>query len=144
MNYDIKTYSFADVTFVLRHPSVGQFTFTGKGTGSVSFNNSNDATVHDVAADGAVMISKILVENGLVAINLQQVSEGHLWLLKLLKYLKEAPTSEWARASAILNVPATGEIVNFIGVSPQKRADATFQAQGQQVTWNMMAARISG
>lgn len=140
----IKTYSFADVSFVMTHPSVGTFTFTGEGTGSITFNMANDATTHDAAADGSIMISKILAENGAFVLNIQQTSEGHKWLKKWNAYIKSAPTNQWAQASAILKNPALGENISFVGISPQKRADGNFQAQGQQVAWNLMAARITG
>ena len=76
----ITTYSFADVSFVMSHPAVGSFTFTGEGVGSISFNMANDSTVHDAAADGSIMISKILAENGAFVLNIQQTSEGHKFL----------------------------------------------------------------
>lgn len=136
-------YSFKDVSLVLSHPSVGKFTLTGEGLGSVSVSEANDLTQHDVAADGSVMVSKIDTENGTMAIAIQQTSAAHTWLNKWVKYLKIAPTSEWAQTSGILKNPATGETINLSGISPQKRADAGFQQTGQQVTWNLMAAKIS-
>ena len=140
----ITTYSFADVSFVMSHPAVGSFTFTGEGVGSISFNMANDATTHDAAADGSIMISKILAENGAFVLNLHQTSEGHKWLKKWNAYIKSAPTNQWAQANGILKNPALGEQINFTAISPQKRADGNFQAHGQLVAWNLMAARITG
>ena len=140
----VTTYSFADVSFVFSHPKVGKFTFTGEGVGSISISRANDMTQHDVAADGSTMISKIVTENGTIAIALQQTSAGHKFLKKWLAYVTSAPTNEWAQASATLKHPAFGEIINMSGISPQKRADASFQSAGQQVTWNLMAAKIVG
>ena len=136
-------YSFADVSLVLSHPAVGKCTFTGQGLGSVGITYNTDNTAHDVAADGSVMISKIIAENGAMAINVQQTSEAHLWLKKYYNYIKVAPTSEWARATAVLRVPATNETFNMSAVSPQKRPDVGFQQTGQQVTWNMLCGRIT-
>lgn len=138
------TYSFADVTFVMSHPKVGKFTFTGEGLGSISIARSNDLTQHDIAADGSVMISKVVTKNGTIALALQQTSAAHAWLKKLHNYLLVAPTSEWAQASAVLKNPAIGETITMSGISPQKRADASYQQAGQQVTWNFMAATING
>lgn len=137
-------YSFADVSLVLSHPNVGKYTFTGKGVGSVTVSRSNDMTQHDVAADGSVMISKIITENGTMAIAIQQTSAGHKFLKKWYDYLKVAPTSEFAKSSAILKNPSAGETISMSGVTPQKRADSAFQQAGQQVTWNLMAAKITG
>lgn len=137
-------YSFADVSFVISHPKVGKFTITGEGVGSVSISRANDMTQHDVAADGSVMVSKIFTENGTVAIAIQQTSAAHKWLKKWHDYLKVAPTSEFAKSTAILKNPAVGETISMSGVTPQKRADSAFQQAGQQVTWNLMAAKITG
>lgn len=135
-------YSFADVSFTISHPKVGKFTATGEGIGSISIAMSNDATQHDVAADGSVMVSKITTENGTIALAVQQTSAFHKWMQKWNSYLKVAPTSEWAQTSAVLKDPALGETISISGISPQKRADAAYQQAGQQVTWNLMAAKI--
>jgi len=137
-------YSFADVSLVISHPKVGKFTITGEGVGSVSISRANDMTQHDVAADGSVMVSKIFTENGTVAIAIQQTSAAHKWLKKWHDYLKVAPTSEFAKSTAILKNPAVGETISMSGVTPQKRADSAFQQAGQQVTWNLMAGKITG
>lgn len=137
-------YSFADVSLVISHPKVGKFTITGEGVGSVSISRANDMTQHDVAADGSIMVSKIVTDNGTIALAIQQTSAAHKWLKKWVDYLKVAPTSEWAKSTAILKNPAVGETISMSGVSPQKRADTAFQQAGQQVTWNLMAAKISG
>ena len=138
------TYSFADVSLILSHPAVGQFTFTGEGVGSVSVSRATDVTQHDLAADGSVMVSKIIAKNGTMTLNIQQTSEGHRFLKRWVSYITNAPTSEWARASAVLHCPAQGETITMQGVSPQKRADVAYQASGQQVAWPLMAAEING
>lgn len=137
-------YSFSDVSMVISNPNVGQITITGEGVGSISISRANDMTQHDIAADGSVMISKIVTQNGTIAISLQQTSPAHRWLKKWLDYCISAPTNEWANTTATLKHPAFGETIDMSGISPQKRADAAFQSAGQQVTWNLMAARITG
>lgn len=136
-------YSFADVSLVLSHPNVGQCVLTGQGLGSVAISRTNDNSQHDVAADGSVMVSKILSKNGVMQIAIQQTSEAQAWLKKWYAYLMNAPTSEWARTNAVLKNPSANETFNMSGVSPQKRPDATFQQTGQQVTWGMMCAEIT-
>ena len=136
-------YSFADVSLVLSHPSVGQCTLTGQGLGSVAIARTNDNTQHDVAADGSVLVSKVLSKNGTMQVAIQQTSEAQAWLKKWYNYLIVAPTSEWARTNAVLKNPSGNETFNMSGISPQKRPDASFQATGQQVTWNFMCAEIT-
>ncbi len=138
------TYSFADVSLILSHPAVGQFTFTGEGVGSVSVSRATDVTQHDLAADGSVMVSKIIAKNGTMTLNIQQTSEGHKFLKRWVSYINNAPTSEWARASAVLRCPAQAETIVMQGVSPQKRADVSYQSSGQQVSWALMCAEIDG
>lgn len=138
------TYSFADVSFTMSHLAVGSFTFTGEGVGTITVTMANDVTQHDLAADGSVMVSKILAGNGSIALAIQQTSAGHKWLKKWYNYVKVAPTAEWAKASAVLKNPQLGDQITMSGISPQKRADVGFQAAGQQVTWNMMATTING
>lgn len=138
----ITTYSFQDLNASFSHPGVGQFSMNGEGIGSITITRANDVTAHDVSADGSVMVSKIKSKNGTIAISVQQSSPLNKWLDKLYNYLEVAPSSEWARASMILRHLTLGEGTVCTGVSFQKRADKPYQAQGQQVTWNLMAANI--
>ena len=138
------TYSFADVSFVFSHPSVGTLTITGEGVGTISVTRANDVTQHDLAADGSVMVSKIIAKNGAIAIAIQQTSAAHKFLKRWYDYVQVAPTDEWVKASAILTNPHLGDTITMDGISPQKRADVGFQQNGQQVTWNLMAAEIDG
>ena len=137
-------YSFEETSLTLSHPSVGMYTFVGKGVGSATVSRANDITQHDVAADGSTMISKVPGRNGTLAIAIQQTSAGHKFLRKWYQYVETAPASEFAKASAVLKSLSTGESINMTGVTPQKRADAAYQANGQQVTWNLMCAKITG
>lgn len=142
-----KTYSFADVDIVMSHPSVGvkDIGFSGLGIGSIAINMANDRTVHDTAADGTIMISKIKTASGLIALVVQQLSDAHMWLQKWSNYIYLTSTNanEWAQATITITSRSTGEIFFCTGVSPQKSADRTFQAQGQNITWNLMAADIT-
>lgn len=142
-----KTYSFQDVRATISHPNVGQstdFVITGEGVGSINVNMSNDRTAHDVAADGSVMISKILTKNGTIVITAQQTSSIHQWLLKWANYVcsEVTPASEYAKANLTIEADSTGETIDCSGVTPQKIADRVYQQQGQNVSWTLMAAKI--
>ena len=137
-------YSFSDITMVISHPAVGQCTITGQGVGSITIARTNDLTQHDIAADGSVMVSKIITHNGTIAMSLQQTSEANNWIKKMVSYMTTAPTNDWVAASAIVSNHNTGETITINGISPQKRPDETFQNSGQQVTWTMMATEIIG
>lgn len=137
-------YSFDDVSFVISDKSVGTCTITGKGVGSISIARANDVSQHDIAADGSVMVSKIVTKNGTIALSLQQTSTANKWLKKWFEYKLAAKSSEWADTTATLKDNANGDTINISGISPQKRADAAYQNAGQQVTWNLMATKIEG
>ncbi|RXI46090.1 DUF3277 domain-containing protein [Clostridium tetani] len=137
------TYSFEDVTCSFQHQGVGAASSTGAGLGSISIAMANDKTAHDVAADGIVMISKIAGKNGTISITMQQVSELHKYLLRWYNYIDIANTSEFAKMVVSIKSNNLGDTTTCTGVSPQKLADRPYQAQGQQVTWNLMAAEIT-
>ena len=136
-------YSFEDVTASFEHPGVGAASTTGAGIGSISIAMANDKTVHDVAADGVVMISKIAGSNGTIAVSVQQTSQIHKYFLKWYNYVTTAPASEWAKMNITIKSNNLGDVTTCVGVSPQKLADRPYQAQGQQVTWNFMSAEIT-
>lgn len=138
-----KTYSFEDVICSFQHKGVGAASSTGAGIGSITVTMSGDKTAHDVAADGTIMISKLAGENGTIAITVQQTSELHKYLLKWYNYIKIANASEFALMNITINSKNLGDSTTCTGVSPQKRADRGYQAQGQQVTWNLLSAEIT-
>lgn len=137
------TYSFADVTATLNLAGMIPMTITGAGAGSIDTTMSGEKTSHDLAADGTVMVSKILGSNGSIALNIQQTSPTHKLLLLWYNYILNAPSSEWANNSLIIRNDVIGETIEATGVSPQKLPDKPYQAQGQKVTWNLMAAEIT-
>ncbi|USG65163.1 DUF3277 family protein [Brevibacillus ruminantium] len=136
------TYSFADVSMVISHPAVGQYVATGAGLGSISVSMTTDRTTHDVSADGSVMVSKVLGRNGSLTISAQQTSDLNKWLLKLYNYLEQAPTSEWAGINVNVRSSTMQDLIRATGAAIQKLPDRPYQAQGQQVSWVLMAADI--
>ena len=135
-----RTYSFSDYTIIIGHPSIGQHSFQGEGIGGATVAYAKDMTAHDSAADGVVMISKIVSKNGTATITTQQTSEGNKWLKNFVKYLRNAPTSEFALGYMLIYGPDVDMRCN--GLTPQKPADTAFQESGQQVSWSLMVAEI--
>jgi hypothetical protein len=137
-----KVYSFADVSITISHPAIGQYVATGEGTGSITTTMATERTTHDTSADGSVMVSKIKGRSGSHALAVQQTSALNQWLLKLYNYLETAAASQWAGISIVQRAPSMGDLITSNGVSFQKLPDKPYQSQGQQVTWNLMAADI--
>jgi hypothetical protein len=103
---------------------------------------ANDVSVHDLAADGSVMTSKIEAGNGSVAIQTQQTSEFHHWMIKAYQYVTGAPAREWARFGIICVAPDMMATHEGSYMSIQKRADKPYQQQGQQVTWTFLCGKL--
>jgi hypothetical protein len=144
MAYDV--YSFNDVTCSFSHENVGSKSTTGAGTGSIAVSQATTKTEHNVSADGRVMISKVAGDNGTVAVNVQQTSEIHQWLQKSwYNYINGSgsTTADWAAMAITIKDNNSDFTITCTGVSPEKPADIPYQAQGQMVTWNLMAAEIT-
>jgi hypothetical protein len=142
MSETYSTYSFEDISCVFHHPSMGSQSITGQGVGSITIGRSNDNTVHDIAADGSVMISKINAKNGTITIECQQTSKLNDYLVKWHNYVEGAASSEWARMTVTVTSKNMNQKTTCSYVSPQRPGDRPYQAQGQKVSWTLMAGRV--
>jgi len=136
-------YSFLDTTTVFSHPAYGQYIASGAGIGTATISMATDRSVQDVAADGNIMTSKVEGENGSMALAIQQTSGLHKWLLGLYNYLRSAPASEWNQLTVTLDAAVMGDQNQLNNCSLQKRADRVYQAQGQLLTWTILAESVS-
>lgn len=139
----VSTYSFGDISAVLSHPDYPSLDFKNAGVGDITISKTNDTTAHDLAADGSVLVSKIIVNNGTVTINAQQSSPLHNYLNNLFNYLRTAPTNRWAEIQLDIRAPFLHEARICTGGSFQKDADCPYQAQGQRIAWTLMFADIT-
>ena len=137
------TYSFDDVDVTFTHPGLGQYIVNGQGIGSISVTMQTDKTTHDIAADGSVMISKIPGDNASIDIEIQQTSDFHKWLTKYYNFVLLAPSAMWAQAFITVRDKVGGSLITAFDVSPLKRADKPYQAQGQRVTWSFLSANCA-
>lgn len=137
------SYSFTDHIITISSPAYAAFILSGQGLGECNVTYANDNTIHDNAADGSVMASKIKADNGSVSITMQQTSDLHKWLLGLFNALYALPSNFWISTQISIRAINSGEVVLCTGVSFAKRADKPIQAQGQMITWNFLAAKIS-
>ena len=143
------TYSFKSLTGVLVNPVFGvTISLTGGniGAGSFSIRMATTRTVHDVAADGTVMVSYVAGDNGEVDINVQESSTLHtellaLWNLCLLAANND-DVSGWAATSISFRMLTDGTLHTLTGCSFDKVPDKPYEASGQRITWKLMAANI--
>jgi putative bacteriophage protein len=136
------TYSFTDINATIQCPGYGSYSVQGEGVGDVNVSKNTDRTVHDVAADGSVMASKIAGNNGSVTINAQQTSSLHKFLQGLFNYCWQADTSEWTSISMTIEAPKMGKTYYCTGGSFVKEPDEPLQSQGQRVAWSILFVDI--
>lgn len=138
----IYTYSFADTTLTINHPSYGSYSAYGSGLGNITVAMANDVTTHEVSADAAVVVSKSVKKNGTVVIEVAQSSEFNEWLTSFTNYLEQAATARFAEATAVIRNNSTGRTYTCSGVSHQKKADESYQSTSQNRSWTLMCAYI--
>lgn len=143
------TYSFKDTSGSLTNPVLAgaPIVFAGEiGMGQFTISMHQERTTHDVAADSTVMPSYIAGDNGDVAIEVQQTSSLHADLLALYNLLKIAADSgdvtNWAASALSLRNVVDGSQHILTGVSFSKIPNKVYAAQGQKITWVLLAANI--
>lgn len=141
----LTTYGFQDVTVAFSSPgTVGNASSVGAGIGTISINMTTEKTVHEVSADGQVMVSKILGNNGTIVLSLQQTSQLHKYLLSWYNYINSSTATEnWTAMAITISSSLLVDKTVCTGVSPQKLPDRAYAAQGANVTWSLMAAEIT-
>lgn len=141
------TYSFKSLTGVMTNPLFGAvIPLTGGSIGAGSFRvaMTMERTVHDVAADGTVMVSYVAGDNGTLDIEVQESSLLHQELLGLYNACLVAADNDdvaaWAATVISFRMLTDGSQHIFSGVSFSKFPDKPYEAHGQRVTWRMMVA----
>jgi hypothetical protein len=145
---NVTVYSFADLVFSINTPVNGN-TFTGsgqEGIKQITVSMATTRTVHDKAADGAIMVSAVPGNNGTLSLEMQQTSPLHdfllAWFNALDTALQNKDVSNWATASMGVRNIVDGTAHNAVGISPTKTPDKQYSEQGATVTWELMAAQI--
>lgn len=143
------TYSFKDLIGSLTNDVFGvSFPFSGGnvGFGALTITMSTERTSHDVASDGTIMPSYVAGNNGTLAIEVQQTSPLHHQLLDLYNQCATAAdaddVSSWASTTISFRTMLDGSVHIASGVSFSKVPDKPYHAQGQRITWSLMAADI--
>jgi hypothetical protein len=147
MSFIPNVYSLSSIVGIFSHPLVGGFSFAGEiGVGSISFEKTTTRTVLDVAGDGAIMTSALPGNNGLVRIDIQQVSpfQGYLtaWVNALYAAQSLGDVSTWALGTLNFTSIVDGSVHIAVGVSPTKEPVWAYGAQGQHLTWELLAADL--
>jgi hypothetical protein len=143
------TYSFRDLSGVLVNPvlaAVIPIVGGNIGNGNLTVSMATERTTHLTGNDGVVMPSYKAGDSGHITIEMQQTSSLHHALLALFNSLKTSAdsgdVSNWASTTISLRTTLDGSGHLCTGVSFQKVPDKPYAADGQNVTWTLMAASI--
>ena len=141
-------YSFGDVVIAFASPLVNPMSFSGPlGTPRIVVAMTTVRTTHDIAADGAVMVSSIKGDNGHVTIETQQTSVIHQFFTEFMNQLIAAQgnndVTNWATATLSIRSVTTNTGHVLTGLSPTKQPDTPYAAQGEHTTWEFMAANVA-
>jgi hypothetical protein len=141
------TYSFKDLSGGFTHPLTGPFAFAGQiGIGRAVIDMTVDQSVLDVAADGLVMPSALIGDNGTVAFEMQQTSILHAFFLRWYNLItaakKNGDVSTWASGALSLVSKVDGSTHQLTGVMPTKIPPKTYGPQGERLTWTLVACDI--
>ncbi len=136
-------YSLADVRAVLYHQNVGQCVLSSQGLGKISVSFAGDLSSHTATADGYVVVNRLRSSHGTVTLEVPQNSSADEFLRKWARYLKSAETYLFA-LSALNIVDAAGNYsICCEGVTPQKIPDRAYDQTSGNVSWVLLAARIT-
>jgi hypothetical protein len=129
-------------------PDVGAFPFRGQeGVKQLTVYNAIDRTVHDVAADGTVMVSYVSGASGALEIETQQQSSLHQFLVNWanIKFTQaeNLDAANFAAAAVKIQDLLSGAIHTLTGVSPMKIPDKGYGASGAAITWRLMCAQVT-
>ena len=141
------TYAFKNVVGAFTDPDVGTFPFAGQeGVKQLTIYNATDRTVHDIAADGTIMVSYVSGASGAIEIETQQTSSLHQFLVNWanVKFTESENQDAINFAAAAVKVIdlLNGAVHTLTGVSPLKIPDKGYGAAGAMVTWRLMAANV--
>lgn len=138
------TYSFKDISFVFKSPSVGQKQVNGQNIGDISVAMTDNLTEQDLSNDGEVMTSKVESSRGTITLQIQQASTLCNWLVNWVNAMRNGSSSTWNEASISLKENFTGgRSVNAVGVSPMKIPDHKSAQQGQKEEWQFACQKIT-
>jgi hypothetical protein len=142
-----KVYSFTDVFFTMSHSNKtlipDEATIDANGVGSITISNDGERSTKQLAADGAVLISKIRDRTGTLTLDFLQSSPLHNQLMRWFNALEDAPAAEWAKMNGLLRSRATDENTKLTGICFVRIANKAYAAQGQNVQWQLLVADVS-
>lgn len=147
-NQGTTTYSFKDLSGAFVSPLAGPFTIAGGkvGLGQLVVKNTTSHGEQETVSDGAVMVSFISGDSGGCALECQQTSALHKFLLLAHNLHKTAAdagdVSQWAGSTIQARNILDGTSHLLTGVQFTKVPDKTYAGKGGLLTWELLAANV--
>jgi len=141
------TYAYKAIVGSFTDPDVGTYMFSGQeGIKHLTISNTVDRTVHDVAADGTVMVSAVAGAPGSLQVECQQNSSLHEFLLywanTKFTNLDVGDATTFAAAAVRIADSLSGATHILTGISPLKIPEKPYGPTGASLTWHLMAANV--
>ena len=142
MAYNV--YSLPDVKAVLRHPDVGTANLHQCGIGKITVSAAGDLASHTTTADGYVVVNRLKTVNGTVTVEVPQNSPGDDFLRRWAKWARSTKNpNRIALGTLTITDGVSGFKTTCTGVSLQKIPDRVYDRTGTNVTYTLLAAKIS-
>lgn len=141
-------YSFKDTTGSFSDPIMGDFILTGQNLGAGRFVVKNSVThsILDTSADGTVVTSAVVGDNGEFDVECQQTSAIHKFFLSChnaqLTAVNNGDVSLFASRSVHLQNIVDGSQHVLSGVSITKAPDKEYEKQSKMLTWTFLASNV--
>ena len=140
---NFSVYSLADVTVIIDNPNVGRCVISKEGGGRLTINHTGDLSSHTTTATGYVVVNKLHSVAGSTSLEMPQNSPSDKYLRKLIKFLKTAPTDQFALTNMTVNDPAGEKVITMTGLTPQRWPDENYDQVSSNRGYVFLAAEIA-
>ena len=142
-NNSFSVYSLKDCKVVFNNPKVGKCTVSDEGGGRIVISYAGDLSSHTTTATGYVVVNKLYSENGSITLELPQNSPADVYMRKLVKFLQNAATTQFALTKMTLNDQAAKRTITATGLTPQKWPDENYDQTSGTRNYVFLAATIA-
>ena len=136
-------YSLADVTVTVNNPSVGQCVVSKEGGGRLVINRNGDLSSHTMTATGYVVVNKMRNVAGSISLEMPQNSPSDKYFRKLIKFLTNASTDQFALTTITINDPAGEKVITGTGMTPQRWPDDNYDQTSSTRNYVFLTAEIA-
>lgn len=141
-NKGFSVYSLADTKVIINNPNVGMCVISEQGGGRIVISYTGDLSSHTTTATGYVVVNKLRSKAATITMELPQNSPADAYLRKLIKYLTNAATDQFALTEMTLNDTAAKRTITATGLTPQKWPDENYDQTSSTRNYVFLAAIV--